>query len=96
MGGTFYTHQTEKGMGHAKELIMVDPNDEQNIYQWKEVQLNLPGSPDYDPSLVWVAKAREDIRVAADLIIYMDNFRPTGPDAEECWRASRKAASICN
>jgi hypothetical protein len=26
----------------------------------------------------------------------MDDFRPTGPDTEECWRASRKAASICN
>jgi hypothetical protein len=30
------------------------------------------------------------------LLIYMDDFRPTWPDAEECWRASRKAVSICN
>jgi hypothetical protein len=34
--------------------------------------------------------------VAADLFIYMDYFRPTGPDAEECWRASRRAASVFN
>jgi hypothetical protein len=34
--------------------------------------------------------------VAADLFIYMDDFRPTGPDAEECWRDSRRAASVCN
>jgi hypothetical protein len=51
---------------------------------------------EYDPSKAWVAKVREDGRVAADLFIYMDDFRPTGPDAEECWRASRRAASVCN
>jgi hypothetical protein len=82
-------------MGHAKEFIMGDPNDEQNVYHWKEVRLNLPGSSDYDPSLAWVAKVREDGRVAVDLFIYMDDLRPMGPDAEECWRASRKAASVC-
>jgi hypothetical protein len=37
MGGTFSPYQTRQGMGHAKELIMGDPNDEQNVYQWKEV-----------------------------------------------------------
>jgi hypothetical protein len=43
-----------------------------------------------------VTKVREDGRVAADLFIYMDDFHPTGPDAEECCRASRRAASVCN
>jgi hypothetical protein len=71
---------------------MGDPNDEQNVYQCKEVRLNL----DYDPSLAWVAKVREDGCVTDDLFIYMDDFRPMGPDAEGCWRASHKAASICN
>jgi hypothetical protein len=33
MGGTFYPYQTGQGMGHAKEFIMGDPNDEQNVYQ---------------------------------------------------------------
>jgi hypothetical protein len=83
-------------MSHAKEFIMGDPNDEHNVYQWKEVRLNQSGSSDYDPSLAWVAKVREDGRVAADLFIYMDDLRPTGSDAKECWRASRKAASVCN
>jgi hypothetical protein len=49
MGGTFYPYQTGQGMGHAKELIMGDPNNEQNVYQWKEARLNLSGSPYYDP-----------------------------------------------
>jgi hypothetical protein len=38
---------------------------------------------------------REDGRVAADLFIYMDDFRPTGTDADEFWRASLKASIIC-
>jgi hypothetical protein len=42
MGGTFSPYKTGQGMGHAKEMIMGDPNDEQNVYQWKEVRLNLP------------------------------------------------------
>jgi hypothetical protein len=83
-------------MGHAKEFIMGDPNYEQNVYQWKEVRLNLPGSSDYDPSLAWVAKVREDGLVAEDLFIYMDDLSPTGTDIEERWRASRKATCVCN
>jgi hypothetical protein len=51
---------------------------------------------DYDPSLSWVAKTREDGRVAADLFICMDDLRPTGPDAEECWWAAWKGAATCN
>jgi hypothetical protein len=63
-------------------MIMGDPNDCSNVFQWKEVRLNLPGVEDYDPSLSWVAKIREDGRVATYLFIYMNDLRPTGPDAE--------------
>jgi hypothetical protein len=34
--------------------------------------------------------------VDADLFIYMDDFRPTGPDEEACWQVNRKAGSTCN
>jgi hypothetical protein len=83
-------------MGHAKEMIMGDPNDCSSVFQWKEVRLNLPGVEDYDPSLSWVAKITEDGRVGADLFIYMEDLSPPGPDAEECWRAARKGAVTCN
>jgi hypothetical protein len=36
-GWNFSPYQTGQVMGHAKEFIMGDPNDEQNFYQWKEV-----------------------------------------------------------
>jgi hypothetical protein len=89
MGGTFSPYQTGQGMGHAKEQILGDPKDASNVFQWEEFRLNLSGMVEYDPSKAWVAKVREDGRVEADLFIYMDDFRPTGPDAEECWRYSR-------
>jgi hypothetical protein len=75
---------------------MGDPNDLSNVLQWKEVRLNLPGMAEYFPPMVWMAKVREDGQVTTDLFIYMDDFQPTGPYAEECWRASWRAASICN
>jgi hypothetical protein len=28
--------------------------------------------------------------LAIDLFIYIDDLRPTGPDAKECWRNARK------
>jgi hypothetical protein len=83
-------------MGHAKERIMGDTNDVYNVFKWKEVRINLPETPEYDPSMAWVANMRDDGRVVVDLFIYMDDFRPTGPNAEECWRASRRATSVCN
>jgi hypothetical protein len=83
-------------MGHAKEKIMGDPDGVSNVFKWKEVRLNPPGTPDYDPLMAWVATVREDGRVAAELFINMDDLRPTGPNAEDCWRASRRSISICN
>jgi hypothetical protein len=81
MGGTFSHYQTGQGMGHAKYIMMGDLNDCSNVFQWKEVRLNCSEVEDYDPSLSWVAKIREDDRVAADLFIYMEDLKPTGPDA---------------
>jgi hypothetical protein len=34
--------------------------------------------------------------VAADLFIYIDDFRPTAPSEQECWQAARKAGSTLN
>jgi hypothetical protein len=83
-------------MAHAKETIMGDPNDVSNLFKWKEFRLNIPGTPEYDPSVAWVAKVREDVRVAANVFICMDKFLLTGPNVEECWRASMGSISVYN
>jgi hypothetical protein len=61
------------------------------------VRLNLPGSDRYDPSRPWVAKYRKDnCPIAADLFIFVDDLRPTGPTREDAWQAAQKAASTLN
>jgi hypothetical protein len=82
-------YQTTQAIGWAKEMMMGDHLDATNVFQWSSVRLNLLGLPDYDLRVKWVSKIRkEDGRVAADLFIYIDYFRPTAPYEEECWRAA--------
>jgi hypothetical protein len=90
-------YQTTQAIGWAKEMMMGDPLDATNVFQWSSVRLKLPGLPDYDPMVQWVSKIRkEDGRVAPDFCIYSDDFQPTAPYEEECWRAARKAGSTLN
>jgi hypothetical protein len=80
-----------------EEVIQGDPKDPDNVFRYDKVELNLPGSKDYNPSMPWVHKLRlSDGRIAADLLIFVDDARPTGPSEEECWKATRKFASTCN
>jgi len=82
---------------HLVEKILGDPNDSDNPFQWETVEMNLPGSANYDPSRPWVFKwCRKDGKIACDLFIYVDDLRPTGPTEEDCWAATRRTASILN
>jgi hypothetical protein len=59
--------------------------------------MNLLGTVEYDPSLPWVSKVRnDDERIAADLFTFVDDLRPTGGSKKDVWRAARKAASTLN
>jgi hypothetical protein len=52
-------YQTTQAIRWAKEMMMGDPLDETNVFQWSSVRLNLPGIPDYDPRVQWVSKIRK-------------------------------------
>ena len=80
----------------AKHVAYGDRNDDQNPFQWKLVRLNLPGSPDYDPSLPWVAKYRADGHVASDVYIYADDGRLSGHSEGACWAAAKRLCSTFN
>jgi hypothetical protein len=66
---------------------------ELNPFQWASVRLNLPGCKEYDPSISWCTKVREDGRTACDTFTFMDDERFTGPDADLTWQASHALAS---
>ncbi len=73
---------------------MGDRLSETNVFRWKGVQLNLPGSEGYDPSEPWVCKVRMDGVLASDIHIYVDDIRITAFSEDECWKASQRVSSV--
>jgi hypothetical protein len=97
MGFRPFPYQTTQAIGWAKEVMMGDHLDDKNVFRWAEFRMNLPGSVLYDPMVQWVSKVRKEYgRVAADLFIDIDDFRPTAPSEQECWQAAQKAGSTLN
>jgi hypothetical protein len=78
----------------AKEYKLGDRRDPKNVFRWDVVQMNLPGSKEYDPSLPWVSKIHlEDGNIVADRFLYVDNGRLTGNSRDEVNKATRVATS---
>ena len=78
----------------AKFVAYGDRTDEENPFQWESVVLNLPGDPDYDPSLPWVMKVRRDGHLASEVYIYVDDGKFTGWNRLECWRAVQRFSKV--
>ena len=76
----------------AKRVILGDPTDENNPFQWDKVTENLPCSEGYDATLPWIAKVRKDQKSAADLAQYVDDVRVVAPTEELAWQCSSKIA----
>ena len=85
-----------QGARVAQEFAMGDPLSSNNIFQWSKVRLNLPGQINYNPSLPWVSKIRQDGSLAADIFQYVDDIRPTGNTEDECWEAGHVYGSRVN
>jgi hypothetical protein len=67
------------------ETVFGEHLDQDNVFRWDVVELNLPGIPRYSPAKPWVYKKRSsDGRIAADVLTYINDARPTGPSEEEC------------
>jgi len=55
--------------------------------------MNLPGMSQYTPGNPWVYRVRKDGTMAADLFLYINDLRPTGPSKRECWDTSHQVGS---
>ena len=74
MGLTTSPYQAVRAFLWGKELMRGDRLDPDNIFRWDKLQMNLPGSANYDPTLPWVPKVRlSDQRIAADFFYYIDD-----------------------
>ena len=50
----------------VEKAVRDDRLDDNNVFRWENVILNLPSLDLYDPSLPWVYRVREDGTIAAD------------------------------
>ena len=57
--------------------------------------MNFTGDLGYQPNSSWVSKRREEGQVAADLFVYVDNYRITGTKYEYFGEAYRRWGSVC-
>ena len=64
------------------------------FFRWLKVVFNLPVMKNYDLSIPWVHRVREDGSFAADIFWYIDDGRPTAATAWEGWKVARKFCYI--
>jgi hypothetical protein len=79
----------------GEEVIRGCTDTPDNPFHFDRVQLNLPGSPDYNPSLPWVCKFNTVTgRIAGDMQSYVDDKRTTGSTYLHCVQVSRRVGSM--
>jgi hypothetical protein len=84
-----------QGGAWAHKWIKGRMDDEDNVFRWTRVSLNLPGQVDYNPSKIWVREERTDGTLASDLVCYVDNERVAGPSLDDSWKATQRVSSGC-
>jgi hypothetical protein len=77
-------------LARALELCKGDRHDPSHPLQWESVQLNLPGNPDYDPSIPCVRLLRTDGAVSSGVIIFFDDGRVYAVDKLRTYDALRR------
>jgi hypothetical protein len=90
-------YQVCQGALRMKRKAMGEPSDhENNAFAWETVELNVPGSKGYRPGRPWISKRRRDGKIAADVHIFVDGGRSTGPTEEVAWQASSRFAKTAS
>jgi hypothetical protein len=94
MGIKSSPHGCVKMQALAEEVVRGDPLLTSNPFHWDSVSLNLPGTPEYSPSLAWVAKFSSVTgKVANDMRTYVDDVRTTGGTQADCRRVCHRIST---
>jgi hypothetical protein len=80
-------------LARAIELAKRHPSDSTSAFQWSEVVLNIPASPDYDPRKPHVQLLRYDGRITVGCIAFFDDGRIYAPDNELAQRVIHQMCS---
>ena len=81
----------------AEEIVRGDNLDPRNPLRWNGICLNIPGNPNYNPSLSWVSKVwkeGDNVFVANDFFAYVDDVRITALTQEGCRATTRRVLSM--
>jgi len=75
---------------HARciKLVKRDPKDPTSAFCYEQVKLNLPGMESYDPALPRVHRIRHDGLTATDVLNFLDDIGPYGPNREIAAKAA--------
>jgi len=92
MGLMSSSYVCTKAAALADEVAQGDRSDPKNLFQWANVVLNLPGSPNYTPQLPWVYRTRADGHMALDVSTYVDDMRSVGHSKDSCWAVGHTLA----
>jgi hypothetical protein len=95
MGLTGSPYTCFQGACRGKRITLGRREDRDNMFHWEDVVTNLPGTLEYDPTLPRPYKRRFDGRIAANLVIYIDDVRTVANSQTEAWKASSKQAKTC-
>ena len=77
----------------VEEVVRGDRRDLNNAFQWDHVDLNLPGTGNYNPSLPWITKRRTDGTLASDLVDFVDDERIVGCGSERAREAGHTVST---
>jgi hypothetical protein len=76
------------------EFVIGDKACPQNPFRWDRIVLNLPGDPDYNPSMPRVYKWNDLHKaIASGLYCFMDDFRLAGPTEDLTKRCTHRLES---
>ena len=78
MGMKSSPYQAVQSILFADEVIKGDRHDPDNVFNWSDVELNLPGMDNYNPSRPWVSQRDAGGNIAANSVTFVDDVRPSG------------------
>ena len=96
MGFTDSPYHAFQAFTWANTIALGDRRKKINRFRLERVVVNLMVSEGYECKLPWVYKKREDVLIAADLFIYVDDGRPIGPTEDIFCKALREWVSMCS
>ncbi|KAL7562726.1 hypothetical protein ACA910_013228 [Epithemia clementina (nom. ined.)] len=96
MGHSPSPYATVQQTRRLKPLIFGDRKDPSNVFHWDHVTLNLPGTLEYCPGVMWISKHCKTGVFPADKHDYVDDLRGTASSEEDAWQVGSKIAKTAS